>query len=253
MIKIRVSSDPAARRGLSARTERSRFPDNLVRMRERYNNAVMAVKETDDSREALREAQKALREAEHKLEQVHASLAESGPANDALTVRGLAERNNVSEEAVRAFAETAGELLGGETLTVADARRGAMLVAAGAAWERELGPLLSSGQVRELLGGVSRQRVDELRRSKRLIGLRERSGRRRYPLFQFDNGRVLQPLVRAFWIVAEGAASDWTAASWCVHRERGLDDLSPAQWARAGRDAERLARIARQDRARLAQ
>ena len=59
-----------------------------------------------------------------------------------------------------------------------------MLAAAGVVWERALGPLLSAGRVRELLG-VSRQRVDELPRATRLIGLRERSGRRRYPLFQF--------------------------------------------------------------------
>jgi hypothetical protein len=39
----------------------------------------------------------------------------------------------------------------------------------------------------------------------------------------------------------------------CVSPDEALDGSSPAQWARAGRDPERLARIARQDAARLSQ
>jgi hypothetical protein len=44
---------------------------------------------------------------------------------------------------------------------------------------------MTSAQVRELLGDVSRQRVGELLRERRLIGLRDRAGRRRFPAFQF--------------------------------------------------------------------
>lgn len=214
---------------------------------------VMSVKNPDRSREALREAQEALREAENKLEEVNASLSEERAGASAATLRDLAREFNISEDAVRAFAETAGELLGGEPLSAADARRGAMLAAAGVAWERELGPLLSGALVRELLGGVSRQRVDERLRAKQLIGLRERSGRWSYPLFQFDEGRPIEPLVEAFWIVAEGAVSDWTAASWCVAPDPALDGSSPLKWTRLGGDPERLLQIARQDAARFAQ
>ncbi len=129
-----------------------------------------------------------------------------------------------------------------------------MLAAAGQAWENELGPLLSGSQVRELLGDVSRQRVDELLRSHRLIGLRDSARRRQFPTFQFRDGRPLEPLVAAYWTVAEdGAVSDWTVASWCVAPDKALEGRSPAQWAREGRDSERLARVARQDAARLAQ
>lgn len=213
---------------------------------------VMAVKSSDESRAALRAIQQALREAEDRLEQLDAAMSEPREPDERLTVRELAERFNVAEEAVRAFAQTAGELLDGEPLSPAEARRAAMLAAAGVAWERALGPLLSAGQARELLD-VSRQRVDELLRAKRLIGLRERSGRRRYPLFQFDDGRPIEPLVKAFWIVAEGAASDWTAASWCVHSEPALGDRSAVDWLRAGNDPERVLTIARQDAARLVQ
>lgn len=103
-----------------------------------------------------------------------------------------------------------------------------------------------------MLGDVSRQRVDELLRAHRLIGLRDGAGRRRFPTFQFRDGRPLEPLVAAFWTVAAGAASDWTVASWCVSTDAALEGRSPAQWAHDGRDANRLAGVARQDAARLA-
>lgn len=215
--------------------------------------SAMVVKGREQSREALRGAREALREAELRLEQLNASLDEPPAEEDALTVRELAERFNISEDAVRAFAETAGELLGGEPLSAADARRAAMLVAAGAAWERELGPLLSGAQIRELLGGISRQRVDELLRAKRLIGLRERSGRRRYPLFQFDDGRPCESLVAAFHTVVAAGLDEWSAASWCVRPDPALEDASAVQWAKAGKDPERLASVARQDARRFVQ
>jgi hypothetical protein len=151
------------------------------------------------------------------------------------------------------FAETIGELLRERPLTVDAARRAALLAAAGQAWENELGPLLTGAQVRALLGDVSRQRVDELLRAHRLIGLRDRAGRRQFPAFQFYDGRPVEPLVAAFWTVADGAMDEWTAASWCVAADEALGGRSPAQWALERRDPDRLARIARQDAARLAQ
>lgn len=213
---------------------------------------VMGVKSRDDPHEALREAREALREAADQLEALNASLAQSGVGNAELTVSELAEHYNLSAEAVRAFAQTAGELLDGEQLTVADARRGAMLAAAGVAWERELGPLLSSGQVAELLGGVSRQRVSELTQGRRLIGLRERSGRRRYPLFQFDQGRPSEALIAAFHTIVDAGLDEWSAAGWCVRPDPALDGNSAVQWTRASRDPERLAQVARQDANRFA-
>lgn len=212
----------------------------------------MAVKSDQEPREALREAEKRLRELERSLEQVRASLGEPSGGADAQTVGELAEESGVSEEALRAFATTAGKLLGGAPLGEAEARRGAMVAAAEPTWENVLGPLLRSAQVRELLGAVSRQRVDELVRGKRLIGLRQGSGRRRYPLFQFDDGRPVAAIVQAFYTVSEGL-DDWSAASWCVHPDPALEGMSPAQWAKAGKDGERLARVARQDAARFAQ
>jgi hypothetical protein len=214
---------------------------------------VMSVKDREKSLEALRQAQAELRRMANDLEQLNASLSGPGEDDAGTTVRELAEKFNLPEEAVVAFAQSAGELLAGGSLSVKDARRAGILAAAGAAWEHELGPLLSSAQVRELLGDVSRQRVDELLRARRLIGLRERSGRRRYPLFQFDEGRPIELLVTAFWIIADAVVSDWTAASWCVTADPALDKKSALEWARGQGDPEQLLRIARQDAARLAQ
>jgi len=197
--------------------------------------------------EALARAEDALREARSELER---STGRAGTAG--ASVAELVERLGLDEAAVVAFLETVGELLGERELSVEAARRAALLAAAEGAWESALGPLLTSAQVRVLLGDVSRQRVDELLRARRLLGLRDDAGRRRFPAFQFHDGRPLEPLVAAFWTVADGAVDDWTAASWCVASDDALDDRTPVQWAREGRDRDRLVQVARQDAARLA-
>lgn len=212
----------------------------------------MAVKDRDEAIESLEASEAALREAGSNLERVRAALQESASGDDSLTVRELASRFGVSEDALIAFAQVAGELMGETPLTIEAARRAGLLAAAGHAWENELGPLLTSAQVRELLGNVTRQRVDELLRGHRLIGLRDQSGRRRFPAFQFHEGRPQQPLIDAYWTIARGPVNDWTAASWCVSVDAALDGRSPVQWGRDGRDPEQLARVARQDAARLA-
>jgi hypothetical protein len=221
---------------------------------------VMPVKDRDELAEVLGKAREALGDAAQEitddlariLEQVDAALARLRD-EASTTSRDLAERFNLSEEALVAFAQTVAELLDGESLTVRAARRGAMLAAADRAWEGELGPLLPSAQVRNLLGDVSRQRVDELLRAKRLIGLRERSGRRSYPLFQFDDGRPSEPLIHAFYTIVDAGLDEWSAASWCVRPDPALGGDSPAQWVRARSDLERLAEVARQDARRFAQ
>jgi hypothetical protein len=212
---------------------------------------VMAVKDVNEPLAALTKAQAALQEVSSSLERVNASLAEEREDHTAMAVSELAEKFGVSDEALVAFVETAGELLGGKELSVADARRAGMVAAARAAWENELGPPLSTAQVRELLGGVSRQRVDELLRARRLIGLRESSGRWSYPLFQFDDGRPIELLVTVFWIIVDGGLEEWSAASWCVSPDPALNGSSALRWCREGKDGERLLTVARQDAARF--
>ena len=207
----------------------------------------MSVKDREAAQDKLRAATEHLEAARALVNEI----ADGDPAR--LTFHELADRFGVSEDVVIALLETLSELVGEQGITVKDARRAGMLAAAGQAWENELGPSLSSAQVRELLGDVSRQRVDELLREHRLIGLRDSSGRRRFPVFQFqDDGRPIEALVAAYWTLADAAISDWTAASWCVAADDALDGRSPLAWARERRDPERLARVAAQDAARLA-
>lgn len=218
---------------------------------------VMAVKDQEQLAEALERSEAALRAAASDIERTRESILELVDDSPDITVRELAGRFGVSEDVVVVFVETLGELLERRPLSVETARRAAMLAAAGQIWEDELGPLLSSAQVRSLLGPssrpLSRQRVDELLRARRLIGLLDSSGRRRFPTFQFADGRPLESLVAAYWTVADGAASDWTAASWCVSSDEALRGRSPVQWAGEGLDPNRLARVAHQQSARLAQ
>jgi hypothetical protein len=207
----------------------------------------MSVKDREAAQDKLRAATDHLEAARALVNEI----ADGDPAS--LTFHELTDRFGVSEEVVVVLLETLSELVGERGITVKDARRAGMLAAAGQAWENELGPSLSSAQVRELLGDVSRQRVDELLREHRLIGLRDSSGRRRFPVFQFqDDGRPIEALVAAYWTLADAASSDWTAASWCVAADDALDGRSPLAWAREHRDPERLARVAAHDAARLA-
>jgi hypothetical protein len=210
----------------------------------------MIVKEPEDIVEALERAQTALQEAVAGVEHTKSTL-ETEAADGPATVAGLAQKSGVSEDAVVAFVETVHDVLGADlSLSVEAARRGALLAASSQAWESEIGPLLGTANVRGLLG-VSRQRVDELLRSNRLIALSDRAGHRRYPAFQFHDGQPMPPLIAAFWTLADAAVSPWTAASWCTSADEALDGLSPVKWARRRRDAATLARVARQDAARL--
>lgn len=154
---------------------------------------------------------------------------------------------------VEAFTDTVRRLIGDAELAPEAAHRAALLAVSETVWGEHVGPTLSSSDVAALLGGVTRQRVSELARDHRLIALRERSGRTQFPAIQFRDGEPLQPLVRAFWIVADAPVDPWTAASWSVSLHDGLDDLSPAQWARDDQDPDQLLRVAHRDAARLAQ
>jgi len=167
-------------------------------------------------------------------------------AREALT---LDEGPNVV--AAKVFLATLREVLGDEEIDEAVARRAALTASAERAWSRHLGTLYDTGQVRELLGGVSRQRVGELLRARRLMAMADRSGRKRFPAFQFRDGEPAAELVQAFWALVDAPVGDWTAASWTASAHDGLDGASPAEWVARGGDADRLLMAARRDAARL--
>jgi len=121
----------------------------------------MIVKDRPGVLEALDRAEAMLRDVTSDLERTKASVLKMAGEQPGVTVAELASEFHLSEDAVVAFVQTVGELLGEDrSLSVEAARRGGLLAAASQAWEHELGPLLGTAQVRELLG-VSRQRVDE--------------------------------------------------------------------------------------------
>jgi hypothetical protein len=240
------------RRALAWRVAQ-RALDSLALAQGAEYDGVMSVKDRDDLAEALARTEARLREATDQLGETKAAVLAVLAEAPGLTAKDMAERFGVSQEALMAFLETIRDVLGERSLSVPGARRAALLAAAAEAWKSEIGPLLSSAHVRELLRDVSRQRIDELLRARRLIGLLDSAGRRQFPGFQFRDGRPLEPLIAAYWTVADAAISEWTAASWCTAPDEALDGLSPAQWAHEDRDPERLAVVARQDAARLAQ
>lgn len=200
--------------------------------------------------ERLREEARTLEDVARELKALAAAQGRAEKGHG-VTIEQLATEARVSEGALIEFARTVGALLEGRPLNTDTVRRAAMLAAADQIWEGELGPLLSSVQVGELLGGVSRQRVNELLRSRRLIGLHDSAGRLRFPAFKFHDGKPLGPLVSAYWTLRDAPLEEWSAAAWCVSRDDALGGRSPAQWARKGMDAQRLAQVARQDAARL--
>jgi len=184
-------------------------------------------------KDSVQEALANVREAERKLSEAERTERAHAPA-------------------VEAFAATLEEVLGDRSVDVEAARRAALQAAASAVWEDTLGPLLSGGQARELLGGVSRQRLDQLVKAGRIIALEERSGQRRFPAWQFEDGRPLGALAAAHRELVEvGDVSPWSAASWCVSEHPELDDRSPRDWS-VGGDPERLVLVARRDAGRLA-
>jgi two-component sensor histidine kinase len=153
------------------------------------------------------------------------------------------------------FAQVLEQVLGDRELPEGIARRAALWSAAATTWPDEVGPLLGGGQARELLGGVSRQRLGQLVNQQRVIVLVERSGERQFPAWQFDDsGQPLAALVGAHRrLVEDGHMSSWSAASWCTHPHPELSDIAPSRWAAERRDDAQLELVARRDAARAAQ
>jgi hypothetical protein len=145
--------------------------------------------------------------------------------------------------AAKTFQQTLGEIgITGRERDVdpsALGRRAALLAASDVVWQKRLGPLYSSKQVRELMGRGTRQSVSELARRGRLLALPQDDGRLAFPAFQFSrNGERLPAFEQILRIFDGVVETPYTIASWFVTPDAQLDGKTPAAWLRARRRPE---------------
>jgi hypothetical protein len=163
------------------------------------------------------------------------------------------EEHRARDETARVIADTLGELLPEDEITVEVAERAARLAASELAWRRHLDLELDTPAMARLLG-LSKQAVAKQLAEHRLIGLRTREGGWLLPAWQVIDGRPSRALSEAFWSQVEhGQLSPWTVASWCVTPHPELDGLSPVEWAARREDPEALLLTATRDASVFAQ
>ena len=146
------------------------------------------------------------------------------------------------DTAAASFKATLRELgLSGDEPELGDAarlgQRAALVAAAAAVWQKQLGPLLEMRHAQQLLGVGSRQAVHDLIQRHRLLALTTEDRRTLIPLFQFtDAGRPYEAVPPILRIFADAEATGWTTASWFTTPCPELDGLSPIAWITEGRD-----------------
>ena len=114
-------------------------------------------------------------------------------------------------------------------------------------WDEVLGPYYGTGQVRRLLGGITRQAVDDRVRRRRLLALRTADGKYVYPTFQFDRkGQVLAGLPQVLRTFSKDVVDGWTLAGWLRARQRQLNGSSVVDWLRGAGDEEQVGLLARE-------
>jgi hypothetical protein len=155
------------------------------------------------------------------------------------------------DTAATSFKATFRELgLSGDEPELGDAtrlgQRAAVVAAASALWQRQLGPLLEIRQAQQLLGVGSRQAVHDLIQRRRLLALVTEDRRTLIPLFQFNEaGRPYDAVPSILRIFAEAEATGWTTASWFTTPSADLDEQTPIAWVRSGRNLETALEAAR--------
>lgn len=113
------------------------------------------------------------------------------------------------------------------------ARRMLAAVPAPSPWDDLVGPFYGTGQVTKLLGGISRQALDDRRKRRTLLGLKTTDGVLVYPLFQFDSGnRILPGLSEVLQCFAGSDVDDWAVAGWLISPLRSLENRSVVDWLR---------------------
>jgi hypothetical protein len=107
-------------------------------------------------------------------------------------------------------------------------------------WAKVLGPVYTTGGARALLGGITRQAVEDRINRGTLFALTTADRRRVFPVFQFDDRN--EPLDGLAETVASlrPHADEWMIASWLLQPADELNRRSPVAWLREGRDRDRL-------------
>jgi hypothetical protein len=102
----------------------------------------------------------------------------------------------------------------------------------------ELGPFYSTAGLARVLGGVSRQAVDERRRRRTVLALRTADGVWVYPAFQLDGrNQVVRGLSDVLARFEPGSPDDeWMVAAFLAAPQPGLDGASVADHLRSGGD-----------------
>lgn len=145
------------------------------------------------------------------------------------------------DDASAAFESALLELIGERRpqLDAAEAgRRAALKAVSGAMWADAVGPFYDTDAVMTLLGGVSKQAVNDRVRRHRLLALRTGSGRLVYPAAQFDGERVIDGLGDVLDVLVPDNTEAWMVASWLTTSDPELGSRTPLEALRAGeRDA----------------
>jgi hypothetical protein len=100
----------------------------------------------------------------------------------------------------------------------------------------ELGPFYSTAGLARVLGGVSRQAVEERRRRRTVLALRTADGVWVYPAFQLDGrNRVVRGLADVLGrFRPETTEDEWMVAAFVAAPQAGLGDRSIVEHLRAG-------------------
>lgn len=104
------------------------------------------------------------------------------------------------------------------------------------AWNA-LGPFYSARGVAQLLGGVTRQAVEDRRKRGAIIALQTAEGTWVYPMFQFGaDNQPVRAIVQAHRRLAVGRTDAWSAAAILIGRQPELGGRSIAEHLRTGGD-----------------
>jgi hypothetical protein len=155
-------------------------------------------------------------------------------------------------EVLMAEVEAAGvdpEALGSPTEV---ARRMVATIPQPSPWAKVLGPVYTTGGVRALLGGITRQAVDDRVNRGTLFALTTADRHRVFPAFQFDEKS--EPLDGLAEVITRlrPLADEWMIASFLTQPAGELEGRSPVVWLREQRDRDRLDSFARATASRWA-